>query len=317
MKKNRKLTAIYLFCAFIITIAATALRTVALHSHYDTETGYFLQKGAITVANWLTVAVVLGAVSYIFAADKRKKYVAAYNDSATFISSSLVALSLVFLIFELFSDLLKPLNSTATAILATNLICIVLAILAAVAFVLTAIMNSRRNVTRAAYQILAVLFFSLYAAYIYFTNPYPLNNLVSITDMMAYLSAAVFFLFEVRISLGRDLWHFYTAFGIITASVCAYSSIPTVIDYFINGRVVSGSIAQATLTLAIFIFVSMRLIRSLYLFEDTEAKTVSVIRQKEEASRAKTKETVESQVTEETSDEENANYTIDLDGENR
>lgn len=313
MKKNRKITAIYLFCAFVLTVAAAVLRTVALNNHYEIATGYFLKSGAITVANWLIVAVVLGAASYLFVADKRKKYVATYSDSATFISSSLVALSLIFVTFELFADLLKPLNSTKTAILATNFICIVLAVFAALAFVLTAIISSRRSATRATYQILAVLFLSVYAAYIYFTNPYPINNLVSITDMMAYLLAAVFFLFEVRISLGRDLWHFYTSFGIITAAVCFYSSVPTIIDYFMNGRVVSSSIAQAILAFAIFIFVSLRLVRSLYLFEDTEAKTVSAIRQAEDAARIRSKGENESESPEEQFEEENENYTIEID----
>ena len=135
---------------------------------------------------------------------------------------------------------------------------------------------------------------------------------------MAYLSASVFFLFEVRISLGRDLWHFYTVFGIITASVCAFSAVPVLVEYFISGRLISSNVPQAVLTLAISIFASMRLTHSLSLFEDTEAKTVAIIRKAEEA--AHTHTAAKTQVTEETEkqpQEENENYTIDLDTDNK
>lgn len=316
MKKNRKLTAIYLFSALIITLAAIALRTVALNKYYNLKTGYFSEKALITVANWLIVAVVLGAVSYVFATNRKKKYVATYNDATTFIPSALVAVSLVLMAVELFRNMLKPLSGTSTAITATNFICVVLAVFAAIAFAITCVCTSRRSVTRATYQILAVLFFSVYSAYIYFGNPYPINNSVRTLDIMAYLCAAVFLLFEIRISLGRDLWHFYTAFGIITASVCAYSSIPTIIEYFISGNVVSDSIEQAVLTLSVFFFAALRLLRSLYLFEDTEAVTVQMIKKQEEAAVALAVTQDESDVASEDSEEEDENYKIELDSEN-
>lgn len=314
MKKNRKAVSVYLVCTLLITAIAVALRSVALIKYYNPSTGYFSEKVLINIANWLVAAVVLGAVSYIFVADKKKKYVATYRDATTYIPSALVALALVFIAVDLVSELMKPLSSTAVAIIATNLFAITLAIVGAVAFVASCLLIGRRNATRGALQIAAILFFAVYAAYVYFENPYPLNAPCRVADISAYLSATVFILYETRISLGRDIWNLYTAFGLITVSTCAYSSIPTLIKYFTDGQMVSRSLAEAVLTLTLFIFAAMRLVRSLYLFEEREAKTVVMIKELEEAARAHAHEIQnDDEVIQSTvQDGDNGNYTIEL-----
>lgn len=318
MKKNRKKAAAYLITVLSLTLIAIALRSVALILHHNPTTGYFSEKVVITVANWTVAAAAIFSASYVFTSGRSKKYVATYRDATTYIPSALVAVALAFMSIDLIVELLEPMSGSTVAITATNLIAIALAILAAVSFAASCLITQRRNVTRAAFQICAILFFAVYAAYIYFENPLPLNAPNRVVDIAAYLSATVFVLYETRISLGRDMWHLYTAFGLITVATCAYSSIPTLIKFVADGVFVSRSIAESMLTLTLFLFASLRLARSLFLFEETEAKTVAFIKQDEEAAKARAKtaaeakEQSEAETDEADSEESNDNYQIDI-----
>ncbi|MBR0449266.1 MAG: hypothetical protein IIX30_00435, partial [Clostridia bacterium] len=85
------------------------------------------------------------------------------------------------------------------------------------------------------------------------------NAPAKITDEMAYLFAAVFFLYETRISLGRGKWRAYVTFGLIAAQLAAYSSIPALIVYFAKGEMISNSIFESVLTFTLFLFITSRL----------------------------------------------------------
>jgi len=316
MKKNRKRAGAYLSVTLVLTLIATVLRSVALIKHYNPQTGYFSEKALIAIANWIVAAAAVFAVTYIFSKDRKRKFVATYRDATTYIPAALVAVAVLFLGVDLISELLKPFAHSSIIITATNLIAIALAVFCAVSFIVCCLLTERRNVTRATLQICATLFFAVYAAYIYFENPYPLNAPNKIVDISAYLAATVFILYETRISLGRDIWHMYTAFGLLTVITCAYSSIPSLITYFAEGVAVSRSVAESVLTLTLFLFAAFRLIRSLYLFEEAEAKTVSIIKADEAKMQAKAHAAEQARIDEqdpqEEAEEENANYTIEL-----
>ncbi len=297
-------------------LVAVTLRTVALIIEYDFSTGYFSDKTLITIADWLTVAAVLGSASYIFATDRSKKYVATYDGAATYIPSALVAVALICLSVGLVEKLIKPSSDAAITVTASNFLALVLALAAAAAFFVACLRTRRRDATRAAYQICAALFFTVYAAYIYFDNPLPINVPCRIIDIMAYISAAVFFIYEIRISLGRDIWYLYTTFGLICICASAYSAIPSLITYFVKGASVSHSIQETLLTIAILSFASLRLVQTLYLFEDTDAATVAAIKSAEQAAKAESKgsdsESETSTTSEESDNIENENYTFEL-----
>ena len=91
---------------------------------------------------------------------------------------------------------------------------------------------------------------------------------------MAYLFIALFFLYEIRLSLGRERWKQYIAFGFMAALLSAYSSIPALIVYFAKGKTISLSIYENVLTLMFFVFITLKLLLASYLTED---KTSSVV----------------------------------------
>jgi hypothetical protein len=58
----------------------------------------------------------------------------------------------------------------------------------------------------------------------------------------------------------------------------AYSSIPSVIVYFTNAEVISNSIFETALTLALFIFILSRTVLALHLPEDRDSELVLMIK---------------------------------------
>ena len=62
-----------------------------------------------------------------------------------------------------------------------------------------------------------------------------LNSPNKLISQMAFLLAALFFLYEARISLGREKWRGYCIFGLAALAANAYSAVPAVILYFAKG----------------------------------------------------------------------------------
>jgi hypothetical protein len=101
---------------------------------------------------------------------------------------------------------------------------------------------------------------------------------------MAFISSAIFFLYETRISLGREMWRAYTAFGLIAASLTAYASIPAMITYYVNGEIISSmeyrslaSVEEYLLLLALFIYILARLCLTSSLTEKKENALIKML----------------------------------------
>jgi hypothetical protein len=95
---------------------------------------------------------------------------------------------------------------------------------------------------------------------------------------------AAFFVFEARISLGREMWRLYTAFGLVAASLTAYASIPAIVTYYINGEIINASsvkslasLEEYVLLLALFIFIVSRLCLTVFLREEKENALVKAL----------------------------------------
>ena len=102
-----------------------------------------------------------------------------------------------------------------------------------------------------------------------------------IISQMAYLAAAVFFLYEIRLPLGREKWRAYVCFGMICTALCAYSAIPSLIVYIAKPDtlylLVTGEF-EIALTLSIFIFSTFKLILTATLIEDKESTITQKVR---------------------------------------
>ena len=107
--------------------------------------------------------------------------------------------------------------------------------------------------------IIVLVFLCAYVAYIFFDKSTPINAPVKTATMMAFLFFSLFFLYETRLSLGREKWHLYVAFAFISSIISAYASIPALIVYIIKGDVIGISIYETVLVFAFFIFSTFKL----------------------------------------------------------
>lgn len=296
MKKKAKLFGIYLPVFVMLLIAALALRTVALFLDFDFVTHYYTYKTLISIANYITIAACAFLFTYIFTARRDMRLIPDFTSPATYVPTGIVVTALVFLIKFLFDSLretkkliellaeLSSFSPQASAqipqqrlffiILLLTAIC---AILSIVHFSLTALIEKNACTKRASYGIFTVLFLSIYGIYLYFNSELPINAPNKMLDQLFYLLAAVFFLYETRLSLGREKWRAYISFGFIAAFLGLYSSAPAIIIYFAKGEIISNSIYESALTLALSIFITSRILLTGELIEDTDSSTVSAL----------------------------------------
>ena len=152
----------------------------------------------------------------------------------------------------------------------------------------------------------------------YNTSVHPTNSPNKITDQMAFVSAAIFFLYEARIPLGRAQWRPYVAFGLIATLLTAFSAIPSLIVYAYNGYIVSDSIIENLLTIALSIFILSKVLQTGKLTVNAESPAVASIvamarmREEELENQRKLSRAQDNNKEEKDDTEEASNYTFDI-----
>ena len=291
MKNKAGLFGIYLPVFSLIALSTVVIRTVALFLHFDVETGYFSNKILISVSDYIVIGASVFFLTYIISARRDISLIPDFTSAATYIPTGIVSAALLFMPFSLikravatldFIDELResPFQSSLSQIPAQRLLFVILIVTALfsvaslVHFALTALVESHSNSKRANFGLCTVVFLSLYAMYLYFSTDLPINSPNKALDQMSYLFAAVFFLYETRLSFGRERWRPYIAFGFIAATVSAYCSIPSLIYYVVRGEITQNSVYELMLTFALFVFITSRILLTSKLIENRSSHTV-------------------------------------------
>ena len=301
MKNNSKLFRLYLPLFIISASFATVMRTIACFLDFNAKTGHFGDKTLISIADYTVICAVAFFLIYAMVSKKHNELIPSFSTPATYIPGGAVCISILFLsIFlckkaiekkELIDYYLQYGNAQELAQIQSErlqivilLATVVLSFFSIAHFVLTAILEKPANTKRGSHALSTVLFLSLYAIYIYFSTDLPLNAHSKIIDQLAVLLTAVFFLYEARLSLGREKWKGYITFGFVAALLSAYSSIPTLITYFAksdfsSGRIfcISNNVYESALVFSLFIFITARLVITASLIEKKESPAVSAI----------------------------------------
>lgn len=282
MRNFRKRYGAYPILALLILAASVLMRTIACLYHYNPFSGYYTSSLG-PASGWCVAAGALILFTYVFAANKESGLVASFTSPASYIPTGIISVALFFLSKSLLSGargILIP-NFRGETNLTTALISLVAAIAGFAAigyFLLSAVIDKRHYLFRANFGLFAVIFLALYASLLYFDKSMPVNSPNKIADQMAFLFSAVFFLYETRISLGREKWATYTAFGFVALLLTAYASIPELIVYFATGRVLAASLLESVLTLSLFIFISARVVIAGFIPEDGEAAFITKLK---------------------------------------
>lgn len=316
MKKMRRID-LYIIPLFTVVITAVILRAVALFTSFDSEIMHYTNKVAITISDVLTALACLGFMTYLFLGEKERELIPKSDNARSYIPSGLVSMAMLFMGAHCFGIVFGE-RRYDDVLVTLGAICGVLAFLSVVSFFLSVFIEQHENMYKAAFSISIVLFLALYSAYLFFNKDMPTNSPNKITDQLAYVSAAAFFLFESRIALGRAKWRGYVAFGLIATLLCAYSSIPTLIYYLASGYLASDSLIQSVLALAIAVLICSKVLQVYSLTPAEECDTAKGIErlammrefemeENKKLSRAHDNNNVENDETEDAE-----NYTFDI-----
>ena len=315
--KKLKLIDFYLIGLIISVISATVLRTYALIIDFDRLTMHFSNSISATIANAIVIIATLAFAAYLFIKKEDSDFLEKTDNAASFIPSGIVSVALVFMGV----NLIKSMNSHFTAVLQPlSLWAAILAFLSVGSFFVSILIEQKNNIYKSAFSICIVIFLALYACYLYFNREvHPTNSPNKVVDQMAYLFAAAFFLYESRITLGRAKWRGYVAFGLMASLLCFYSSIPSLILYALNSELISDSLAESALTLAMAIFITSKVFQTKTLTPDKECEvarsiaTLHEMRQDEiEQLRKSSHARVINNMEEKDDGGDMANYTFDI-----
>ncbi len=294
MKDKRKLFGIYLPIFIITTLVSVTLRTVALFTDYTVSTGYYDNKLIISIADYLVTLSCIFFFTYLFAARRDIKLIPNFTSPATYIPTTVLFVAMSFMIVSISDSylsvkgfikyLIRINTQSATSQIPAQRILLVLlgasfvfALLSLAHLALTALVESHSSTKRAYLGLCTTIFFSLYAAYLYFNTNLPINAPSKVLGQIAFLFFAAFFLFEARLSIGREKWRGYIAFGFIAALLGAYASIPSMIYYFATGTVSANCIYETALCFALFIFITARVLLTGDLVEDKPSAAVKAL----------------------------------------
>lgn len=275
MNTKPKFLGFYFPIFLILLPAAITLRTIALISSLD-EYGYFSEKLIINIASAIAIGAVIFFITYIFFERKGIKLIPSFDSPASYAPSAIVSVALALLGVYLYSFAFSQEHFIAVS-KPLSVVGATLAIASAVYFVASVFIVRRRSMRRADFGIITLVFICVYIAHIYFDTTLPINSPNKTVDLMAYLSVALFFLYETRLSLGREKWRSYIAFGLIAAFLSAYSSIPSLIIYLKDGISISNSIYESLLSLTLSIFATSKILLTTTLVEDVENPVVTKI----------------------------------------
>ena len=315
MKKIRTID-LYIISVVFAIIAGCILRTFALLTSFNNVSMHFDDKILITISTVIVVLAVIGFASYLTFGEKETDLIAKSDNAASFIPAGIICTALIFMGIR---NLKLSFGSYPAGMLRTlSLLSTLLALISVASFFISILIERKEDHYKAAFSLSIVFFLALYSAILFFNKGvHPTNSPNKLVDQMAYICAAIFFLYESRIPLGRAKWRPYISFGLMAILLTAYSSIPSLIVYVVNGYVVSDSLIESVLSLSIFFFIFSKVLqtRSLTPNEENDAvkSIISMARVREEELENQRKLSKVENITNTIDDTEDAsNYTFDI-----
>ena len=285
MRNRTRLFGIYLPFFIILILTAITLRTIATANvkYFSYTYHYFKSTSIPLIANAIIAVTIVFFIIYIFSVCREIKLIPSFSSPANYIPSAAISAALVFMTLHFSQTFANSISHAMnfkdpSQINWLTLILAVFAMLSVTYFILNTIFIRTVSIRRSNFGLCMILFLGLYIAYLYFDTTAPINSPIKTVDILNYAFAAVFFLYEIRLSLGREKWKAYIIFGFIAAVLCAYSSVPTLITYFVTGKVISNSIYETVLTLTLCLFIVMKLLLTDKLIEKKEAPFIEKLK---------------------------------------
>ena len=282
MNKNSRRLGFYISFAVLFAAAAVVLRSVALITRLEDNLLYF-SDGTLIGISYAVAAVGCVAMFTALFVLERVSLRASFSSPSLILPTGLVGTALI--VFAagqvLFVASYSPepfFKSLDTPVTILAFVSALLAPLAVIHFFLSFFLTERHKALRAYFSIALILLLATYASFLYFDASAPLNNSAKVIDQMAFLFTAIFFLYEARVSLGREMWRSYSAFGLIAFILTAYASLPEIIFLIVTGNSAAVVPEASVLLLAFSMFILVRLVISARLKADAESPEMAVLR---------------------------------------
>ena len=296
MNTNSKRLRIYLAIMLVATAIATTLRTIACVNHMNYSNGFFTDKSLVGIGNAITALTVVGMLTYLLTAS-RISLRASFSTASTYVPTGILGVATAFLGAKLTAYIIDAIGYSiySPTFIKTlfsrdgipTLIAIFTAVLAFISIAhhfFNAFATESKNIARAYFSTATILFLALYSTIVSIDNTIAINESAKILRQTAFITSAAFFLYESRISLGREMWRLYTAFGLVSAALTAYTSIPAIITYYARGKIISSansdslaSLEEYVLLLALCIFIVARLCITANLKEEKDNELVKAL----------------------------------------
>ncbi len=262
MKKSRLLNKLFekgdpvpflfLIGTLIAALATVTLRTLALFLAYEEELGYF-SSFSLPVA-FLSILLLALLFLAFFSYEARSHFAIPtdYRDLPTLFSAALSAV-----IFPAAAAL--RFSSLGTGVSLACSILMILASFVSLLFFLFRIFRTEAESDTLALLTLAPAFATLFsAAGLYFIPTLMLNDPNKLLSLTAFSLAALFFLGETRIALGRKKTALHTFTTLATLLFSATAALPDLIYEGVKGTAPLGETALAFLLLAVFLYTLAR-----------------------------------------------------------
>ena len=247
----------YPLIAILLCVVACTLRTVATFLGVDAF-GYFEHSTLYKVSAWIIVSAVVILLTLPLTYRKRRDTLVEQTTPHTFLPSLMMGMLFLFFVgegvFALTSEYFIPTLDKITFLLA-----LALGLGACIYFFALAILESAINDRKANLGMTCVLFFGIYAAYLYLNVKTPRNAHIELSEEMTFIALMLYFLYEVRISLGKQKQNLYVTFALIGGILCSYCVIPTLIYYIASGCLLASSLTAFLLLCGTLAFITMRL----------------------------------------------------------
>lgn len=273
--KRTNRVGFYLPLFLIVVPTVVAMRTVAYLDHMN-KFGHFNSTSLIMAANITTSVFAILFLLHSLSHHRNDSVPQeGFSNYPTYVPSGILSVATIFVVYELISSMIPTFKSIASygEKISIESIIVIIAPVAGVASVVSLLLNivieSKMSQIKSLFGIFTIFFLALYSISIYFDMSSAANVQQRSLTILAIILSAAFFLFETRISLGRSKWHAYVGFGLSSATLLYYASIPALIYYFKNGSIVPGSsIIQLLFMLALGIYITSRVFLLAYAHED-------------------------------------------------
>ncbi len=242
--------------AFLISLAATVLRTFLLLSDYDAVLGHFAATplSEILFPLLFVIAAVFYIVFGIIAKGDLDKKTLEAPLPIIFSSAFATVATAVWLIAHIghfvFLEGLSRIFGILTLLFALGL----------VAYFLSAALSIQNETVKILSGVCAVLFCVFYILYSYFDAAFALNSPIKVFDQLTFLVFVLFFLAECRFSFHAISYAVYLPLALLCATFSMANAFPALIYAALERAPLSGNIMHDFLVFAMFCYAVTRLV---------------------------------------------------------